>query len=227
MLLDISSGDVGFSGATSACGQALDPGRDYEAHRVGNGVRLRSSGGKPLANCGRKLRAAGSGKIDIAGIGTYRGALETVPTESRAGSLNVVNALNVNQYVKGVIPNESPASWPMAALKAQAVAARSYGLSVQVGGNGFDLYDNTSSQVYKGLESETARSNEAAEDTKGQVVDVPGQDRPDLLLSLLGRPHRERPERLLRPRHPLPGRRPRPLRLLLPAAQLDAAVLRA
>ncbi len=170
VLLDISSGDVGFSGATSACGKALDPGRDYEAHRAGNGVRLRSSGGKPLANCGRKLRAAGSGKIDIAGVGTYRGALETVPTESQSGSLNVVNALSVNQYVKGVIPNESPASWPMAALRAQAVAARSYGLSVQVDGNGFDLYDTTSSQVYKGFDSETARSNQAATDTNGQVL---------------------------------------------------------
>jgi stage II sporulation protein D len=175
VLLDISSGDVGFSGATSACGQALDSGREYKAHRVGNGVRLRSSAGKPLANCGRKLRAAGSGKIDIAGVGAYRGALETVPTESQSRSLNVVNALSVNQYVKGVIPNESPASWPMAALRAQAVAARSYGLSVQVDGNDFDLYDTTSSQVYKGLESETARSNEAAEDTRSQVVEYQGK----------------------------------------------------
>jgi stage II sporulation protein D len=176
VLLDVSGGDVGFSGATSACGQTLDPGRDYKAHRIGNSVRLRSSGGKPLADCGHRLRAAGAaGKIDIAGIGAYRGALETVPTESRSGSLNVVNALNVNQYVKGVIPNESPASWPMPALKAQAVAARSYGLSVQVGGNGFGLYDTTSSQVYKGLESETARSNQAAEDTRSQVVEYRGK----------------------------------------------------
>jgi stage II sporulation protein D len=175
VLLDISGGDIGFSGATSACGQALDPGRDYAAHRVGSGVRLRSSGGKPLANCGRKLRAAGNGQIDVAGVGTYRGALETVPTESQSGSLNVVNALSVNQYVKGVIPNESPASWPLAALEAQAVAARSYGLSVQVGGNGFDLYDTTSSQVYKGFDSETARSNQAATDTSGQVLMYQGK----------------------------------------------------
>ena len=58
VLLDVSAGDVGFSGATSACGEALDPGRDYEAHRAGSGVKLRSSGGRPLAGCGRKLRAA-------------------------------------------------------------------------------------------------------------------------------------------------------------------------
>ena len=52
-----------------------------------------------------------------------------MPTESDAGSLNVVNALAVDQYVKGVIPNESPPSWPQAALKAQAVAARSFALT--------------------------------------------------------------------------------------------------
>jgi stage II sporulation protein D len=170
VLLEISSGDVGFSAATSACGQRLDPQRSYEAHRVGGSVKLRSSAGKPLADCGPTLRAAGAGKIAIAGLGTYRGALETVPTESGAGSLNVVNALPVEQYVKGVIPNESPPSWPLEELKAQAVASRSFALTAGVGGNGFDLYADTRSQVYKGLESEYARSDEAAEATRGQVV---------------------------------------------------------
>jgi stage II sporulation protein D len=170
VLLDISPGDVGFSGATSACGQALDPGRDYEAHRVGSTVKLRSSGGRPIAACGAKLRAAGRGQIAIAGVGTYRGALEAVPTESDPGSLNVVNALPVDQYVKGVIPNESPPSWPQAELRSQAVAARSFALTGSVGGNGFDLYDDTRSQVYEGLSSETASTNEAADATKGQVV---------------------------------------------------------
>jgi len=72
--------------------------------------------------------------------------------------------------VKGVIPNESPASWPQAALRAQAVAARSFALTGSVGGNGFELYDDTRSQVYKGLSSETAATNQAADATRGQVV---------------------------------------------------------
>jgi stage II sporulation protein D len=170
VLVSIARGDVGFSGATSACGKQLDSGHSYEAHRAGSTVKLRSSGGRPLAGCGSKLRAAGNGRIAIAGVGTYRGALETAPTDSDAGSLNVVNAVPVDQYVKGVVPNESPTSWPQAALRAQAVAARSYALSVQVSGNGFDLYDDTSSQVYEGLGSETEASNEAADATRGQVV---------------------------------------------------------
>jgi stage II sporulation protein D len=175
VLLEISSGDVGFSGATSGCGQALVPARSYQAHRSGNSVVLRTSGGKPLARCGARLRAAGNGTIAIAGLGTYRGALETVPTESEAGSLNVVNALALEQYVKGVMPNEVPASWPTAELKAQALAVRSIAITGDVGGNGFDLYSDTRSQVYKGLESEDARTNEAVEATRGQVVMYQGQ----------------------------------------------------
>ena len=170
VLLDISPGDVGFSGATSACGQALEPSRSYQAHRVARSVVLRSSAGKTLANCGRKLRAAGAGTIEIAGLGRYRGALEVVPTEEAARSLNVVNALTVEQYVKGVIPNESPPSWPLAELQAQAVASRSFALTGGVDGNGFDLYSDTRSQVYKGLESEYKSSDEAAESTRGQVL---------------------------------------------------------
>jgi stage II sporulation protein D len=175
VLLDVSSDDVGFSGATSACGQVLDPARSYEAHRVANSVALRSSGGKRLANCGRKLRAAGKGKIEIAGHGTYRGALETVPTESNSASLNVINALAVDQYVKGVVPNESPPSWPEEELKAQAIASRSFALTAGVDGNGFDLYADTRSQVYEGLESEYTSSNAAVAATRGQVVEYQGK----------------------------------------------------
>jgi stage II sporulation protein D len=170
VLLDISPNDVGFSGATSACGVALDPGRDYEAHRLGSSVKLRNSAGRPLADCGRRLRAAGRGRVSIAGAGNFRGALEVVPTDSDAGSLNVINALALEQYVKGVVANESPPSWPQAELRAQAIEARSFALTAGVGGNGFDLYDDTRSQVYDGLESETASTNEATEATRGQVV---------------------------------------------------------
>lgn len=190
VLLDIEPGDVEFSGATSACGAALDPARDYEAHRKGKTVVLRSSGGKPLANCGRKLRAAGRGKIAIAGHGTYRGALETVPTESDAGSLNIVNALALEQYVKGVMPNEVPPSWPTEELKAQALAVRSIALTGDVGGNGFDLYSDTRSQVYEGLESEYDRTNQAVDATRGQVV-MYGDDVAQTLYSACSGGHTE------------------------------------
>jgi len=169
VLVDISAGDVNFGQAQRACGTKVVPGRSYVAHRVGSSVRLRSSAGQVLAGCGKKLRATGNGRIRIGGS-AYRGALEVVPTESDSGSLNAVNALPVDQYVKGVIANELPASWPMAALRAQAVATRSYAIASQVDGHGFDLYDDTRSQVYEGFASEAPRSNRAAESTRGQVL---------------------------------------------------------
>ncbi|HEX7244709.1 MAG TPA: SpoIID/LytB domain-containing protein [Solirubrobacterales bacterium] len=174
VLLDVSPADVGFSRATGACGVALDPARAYEAHRSGGAVVLRSGSGKRLANCGRKLRAAGSGTIEIAGD-AYRGALEVVPTESDAGSLNAVNALPLEQYVKGVVPNESPPSWPREELRTQAVESRSFALTGDVEGNGFDLYDDTRSQVYGGLSTETPSTNAAVEATRGEVVTYGGK----------------------------------------------------
>ena len=111
VLLQIDAGDVEFTGARSACGRRLDPGRRYQAHRRANQVRLRSASGRLLARCGgSRLRAAGEGgRVQISGLGPYRGALEVVPTRSFAGSLNAINALSVNQYVKGATsPNEVP-----------------------------------------------------------------------------------------------------------------------
>lgn len=174
VLLTSTAGDVTFSGATGACGTKLEPGATYEAHRLGQTVVLRTSAGRPLARCGGTLRAAGAGGIvDIGGLGKYRGALETVVNES--GELNVVNALSVDNYVKGVIPNESPPSWPTAELMAQAVASRSFALTGKVGGDGYDLYSDTRSQVYKGLESEYTTSNAAEEATAGQVLMYEGK----------------------------------------------------
>jgi stage II sporulation protein D len=173
VLLTSSKGDVDFSEATSACRTKLEPTRTYQAHRLGNTVVLRTSAGKPLAKCGATLRAAGKGVINIAGVGRYRGALETVVNES--GELNVVNALALDQYVKGVIPNESPPSWPLEELKAQAVASRSFALTGTVEGDGYDLYSDTRSQVYKGLESEYTTSNQAEEETAGQVLMYEGK----------------------------------------------------
>jgi stage II sporulation protein D len=174
VLIDVSGGDIGFSNASGACGVALAPDRSYLARRAARRVQLRSAAGKLLANCGRKLRAAGAGQISIGGD-AYRGALEVVSTASDAGSLNAVNAVPVDQYVKGVVPNESPPSWPLEALKAQALAARSYALSTQVDGNGFGLYDDTRSQVYDGVGSEAPRTNQVAQLTRGQVVMYGGE----------------------------------------------------
>ena len=97
-----------------------------------------------------------------------------------------------------MVPNECPPSWPADALRAQAVAARSYALATSASGNGFDLYDDTRSQVYGGLGSETAATNAAVGATRAEVVKFHGRVADDVLLLELGRPDRERRERLRR-----------------------------
>jgi stage II sporulation protein D len=175
VLLSISSGDVGFSHASAACGRRLEPPRAYLAHRHGSSVRLLSSSGKLLASCGRRLHADSRGVLRIAGLGLYRGALETVPTDSQAGSLNVVNDLNVNSYVRGSVPAEVPPEWPAATLKTFAVASRSIALSTDVGGNGFALYSDTRTQNYGGVAAESTRTDSAVRATTNQVVTYHGE----------------------------------------------------
>jgi stage II sporulation protein D len=175
VLLTISPSDVAFSHATDACGQSLDPKLTYRAHRRGSSVRLLSDSGKLLAACGGRLHADSSGWLMIDGVGPYRGALETVPTDSASGSLNVVNALNVNNYARGSVPAEVPPEWPMATLKAFAVAIRSIALSTDVGGNGFALYSDTRTQNYGGIKAESERTDLAVRSTQGQVVTYNGK----------------------------------------------------
>jgi SpoIID/LytB domain protein len=85
-----------------------------------------------------------------------------------------VNVVGLDAYVRGVIAREMPKSWPLEALKAQAVAARSYALAVRRGGL-FDLYADTRDQVYGGIPAETPTTNEAVTETKGQVLDYGGK----------------------------------------------------
>ncbi len=100
--------------------------------------------------------------------GRYRGALEFRPGGS--GRVPVVNAVGLDDYVQGVVPGEVPALWPIEALKAQAVAARSYALTTDRGGPIFDQYPDTRSQVYRGVTGEHSRTNAAVRATTGQVL---------------------------------------------------------
>jgi len=107
----------------------------------------------------------------------YRGRIE-VFTNLR-GSLTVVNELGLEDYVRGVVANElSPGGYPaIEALKAQAVAARTYALKNrgQFMSQGFDILPTTRSQVYRGLTSEQALSNRAVDETRGMIATYAGE----------------------------------------------------
>ncbi len=83
---------------------------------------------------------------------------------------NTVVKLPLERYVRGVVSAEMPASWPLAALEAQAIASRTYALTADAGGARFNVYSDTRSQVYLGKAAETARTNAAVAATRGQIV---------------------------------------------------------
>jgi SpoIID/LytB domain protein len=169
VLLQSRRRSVRFNGATDACGVKLEEARTYAAKRKGAGVLLAKKNGRRLASCGTLLTALGGAEISLIGKGRYRGALEVRPAGVRGG-LSAINAVGIEDYVRGVVAKESPASWPTEALRAQAVVARSYALSTSKHGPGFDHYDDTRSQVYGGVAAETVRTNQAVIDTALQVV---------------------------------------------------------
>jgi len=107
----------------------------------------------------------------------YRGRIE-VFTNSR-GNLTIVNELGLEDYVKGVVANElSPGGYPaIEALKAQAIAARTYALKNrgQFMSQGFDILPTTRSQVYRGLTSENALSSRAVDETRGIIATYNGE----------------------------------------------------
>ena len=99
----------------------------------------------------------------------YRGNLEIRPEN---GKLAAVNSLNIEDYLRGVVPSEMPASWPFEALKAQAVAARNYALQQAevTRGKTFNVFSDQHSQVYGGYDAETAATDRAVEETRGMVM---------------------------------------------------------
>lgn len=99
----------------------------------------------------------------------YRGVIElSVHSEG----LTVVNELPIEEYLYSVLPSEMPSSWPAAALRAQAVAARSYTLANlgRFASRGFDLLGNVFSAAYRGMLAETASVRAAVDATRGLVL---------------------------------------------------------
>lgn len=99
----------------------------------------------------------------------YRGELIIINLNNR---LNVINKLNIEDYIKGVVPCEMPSSWNYEAHKAQAIAARSYALA-NLGkrkSQGYDLKDTPEDQAYGGASSETLRTNRAVKDSESIVL---------------------------------------------------------
>ncbi|MDR1986445.1 MAG: SpoIID/LytB domain-containing protein [Treponema sp.] len=110
---------------------------------------------------------------------SYRGSIEFRP--EKAG-ITLINILNIEEYLYGVIPAEMPAYWPTEALKAQAIAARSYTLACLGDYNrdvpkekGFDLYGSVLSAAYRGVNGEARATTAAVDATRGMYLTAGGK----------------------------------------------------
>ena len=101
----------------------------------------------------------------------YRGSIRVTRVDGR---LQAVNRLGLDAYLYGVIAGEMPSHWPGEALKAQAVAARSYALVSRRTG-AFDLYADVRSQVYGGVAAETTSARAAVDATRLQALLYEGE----------------------------------------------------
>ena len=99
----------------------------------------------------------------------YHGAFELVKNNNN--TFNLVNMIEVEEYLKGVVPNEMPVAFGLEALKAQSVAARNYVLSPRTkASTNYDVVDSVASQVYFGANTEKPLSNQAVKETEGIVA---------------------------------------------------------
>jgi SpoIID/LytB domain protein len=108
---------------------------------------------------------------------TYRGRLRSMGPISRTTHRITVNKVSLEGYVQGVVPREMPSSWRPAALRAQAVAARTYA-AFEVASSSdprFNLCDSSSCQVYGGLSAEVHSTTRATAATAGQVRTYRGE----------------------------------------------------
>jgi stage II sporulation protein D len=135
--------------------------------------------GEQLAANGRNLdlrrcMVKTDGKTIMVDNRRFRGDL-TILADSQ--SLSVINNIPVEQYLYGVVPKEMPHSWAKEALKAQAVAARTYALYIKdkSADKPYDVESTTTSQVYGGFDSEKEGSNLAVDETRGQVITYNGR----------------------------------------------------
>ncbi len=171
VLLQASDPYVRFTGATKVAGRRVNP-DTVRIVRPARGGRLRVSGVGTFAG---PLKATGGGSIRLLGpaingvsSGRYRGTM--MLHSGAAGGVTAINSLPIDFYVRGVVAGEMPSSWHPEALKAQAVTARTYALATRKSGEVFDLYPDTRSQVYLGVQGERSTTNSAIRATSNQVV---------------------------------------------------------
>jgi stage II sporulation protein D len=189
-----SDGSLGFKPAAGAKisdgskSYSLPTGSAYATWRIsrsGAGYKLshKSSGGSwKTRSTGlgtgtwKVTSSSGSLRLVLPSGSTrgYRGSLSLI---KRGSSGRTVNTVSMENYVRAVVPSEMPTSWHPNAVRAQAVAARTYGafLRARSSSSGYDICDTTSCQVYRGMDNETGNGDAAVAATAHVIMSFNGK----------------------------------------------------
>ena len=155
----------------------LAAGASYTVTRDGAGFALSDQNGVVAARVPgqARLQPMNAEGTLTAGARAYRGAMRLAPS---GAAIDVINVVDIEQYLWGVVPREMPSKWgddAAAALQAQAVAARTYAVAGLHPERPFDLYPDQRSQVYGGVNDEDPRTTAAVAATQGQVLIYDGK----------------------------------------------------
>ena len=151
-------------------------GAEWTVRRLGEGIEARGAGESVRVRGGLIARPIGSGEVAVDGT-RYRGSILLIPSEA---GITAVNLLDLESYLLGVVPLEIGAGRPpeeLEAVKAQAIAARTYAIR-NIGRRsdlGFDFYGSVLDQAYGGADAEDPVAERAVRETRGQVVVYEGE----------------------------------------------------
>lgn len=139
--------------------------RTWHTWRSAKGDAEFTAGGQPIQ------------LVTPAGRAAYRGVLRSASVNATGSDRDTVNVLPLDSYLRGVVPQEVPASWPAHAVRAQAVAARTYAAFERRDHrrSAYDLCDTSSCQVYGGYDEEHPLGNAAVRATARKIVTYGGK----------------------------------------------------
>ena len=180
-VLDISSG---YSAVISEKAQNLKVTSENNLFRIYiDGILVAKNLTGPVV-----VKSRNENFIEINGLkrkgmqAAYRGVIELVRSSKNESKFSIVNILSLQNYLRGVVPNEMPVRFGLEALKAQTVAARNYAVTPRIKAyKEFDLCDSVACQVYFGANTEDVLSDEAIVQTNG-IVALDNEDSPILAL---------------------------------------------
>ena len=173
----LSSSEVTLTGLADF--RVESDGKVIATYKSGSKLSIKKSRNNLVVN-GKKAGAKVSFKAGSTGAAfsakgnRYRGDMKAIASSS---GVTLVNEVSMEDYLKGVVPCEIVSSWKSDAIKAQAVAARTYAMFHKDGyrSAGYDVTDDTRSQVYRGASAETEATNRAVVATAGEVVTYNGK----------------------------------------------------